>query len=331
MWYKRRYLIFVAMVLTVSLTVPTAVDAIPDSAAEYMARLASDRLYSFYLDSTDKPAVESEESFTVSEVISVDEESNSELPENAVAVQAFNFSRYEADEVPKILFANETAFTVNANALTSPSTKKAAVLILHSHGTESYLPAGAGYYIEGDEFRSTDTTQNVVAVGEAFARTLRSLGIVVYHDTTMYDEKSYESAYAASRAAAKRWLAKKDDIGYIIDIHRDSIEDNDGRALKTRCYIQGQECAQVMLVVGTDEAGATHPNWEQNLALAVRYQKQLNTHPTFARPIYLRSASYNQQLSTGGLLLEVGSAANTLDEAKRAAVAAAEQFAAILK
>ncbi len=327
MWYKRRYFIFISMLLAVTLTVPMMVDAIPDAAAEYMARLASDKLYSFYLE--DKPPAVSRPP-EVSDDSSADssaEESATVLPENAVAVQAFNFSRYEADETPRVLFANETKFSVVASTLPTPTTQKASVLIVHTHGTESYLPAGAGYYIEGEEFRSTDRTANVVAAGEAFAEALREAGIVVYHDKTMYDEGAFDAAYTKSRAAVKRWLETNPDIGYVIDIHRDSIEDDNGHNLKTLCRVNGEECAQVMVVVGTDEAGAVHPNWRDNLALAVRYQKELNAHPTFARPIYLRSASYNQQLSAGALIIEIGSAANTVEEARKAATVAAQCFA----
>lgn len=326
MWYKRRYFIFIPVMLVLALTVPTAVEAIPDSAAEYMARLASNQLYSLYSE-TDKPPESVEPPLSSEEPMISSEETSEELPENAIAVQAFNFSRYEEDETPKILLANETEFVINPTTVSTPQTKKAAVLIVHSHGTESYLPTNVGYYIEGEEFRSTDIEQNVIAAGEAFAETLRSAGFKVYHDKTMYDEGSYETAYAKSRAAVKKWLSEHEDIGYVFDIHRDSIENNDGHALKTICRVNDESMAQVMLVVGTDEAGATHPDWHKNLALAVKYQKQMNHFPTLARPIYLRSASYNQQLCEGSLLLEIGSSANTVEEAKRAAVIAAECFA----
>ncbi len=328
MWYKRRYYLFIGIMLAVALTVPTAAEALPDSVAEYMARLASDNLYSFYLDG-DKPISVPEFSIDVPLESIVDESSTEALPEDAVVVQALNFSRYEVGESPKLLFANETDFSVDATVLGTAKIEKKAVLIVHTHGTESYLPDGAEYYIEGEEFRSTDTSANVVAAGDVFAATLRSEGFTVYHDRRMFDEASFDKAYAASRAAVKEWLASHDDIGYVIDIHRDSIEDNEGRSLKTYCEIDGRGAAQVMLVVGTDEAGANHPAWADNLALAVQYQKSLNRYPTFARPVYLRSASYNQQLSSGSLLLEIGSSANTLEEAKRAAELAALCFSAL--
>ena len=68
-----------------------------------------------------------------------------------------------------------------------------------------------------------------------------------------------------------------------------------------------------MLVVGS---GEDHPNWEKNLTLAAKLQKNLDTlYPTLARPMTLRQSVYNQDLAPGSLLVEVGSHGNTLQEA----------------
>ena len=97
----------------------------------------------------------------------------------------------------------------------------------------------------------------------------------------------------------------------------------DGTIYKPITTINGEKCAQVMLVMGSD-AKYTHPEWQQNLSLAVKIQKEMNTlWPTLARPIGLRENRYNQQLTTGSLLVEVGSHGNTLQEA----LAAARMFA----
>ena len=54
----------------------------------------------------------------------------------------------------------------------------------------------------------------------------------------------------------------------------------------------------------------------QNLSLACRIQESMNTlYPTLARPMTMRSSRYNQQLSNGSLLVEVGTHGNTLQEA----------------
>ena len=101
----------------------------------------------------------------------------------------------------------------------------------------------------------------------------------------------------------------------------------DGENQKPVTEINGETAAQIMLVVGTDQGGAIHPNWKQNLTVAAAYQQILNTdYPTLARPVCLRTASFNQQCLPGMLLLEIGACGNTLTEAKRAARLAALSF-----
>ena len=71
-----------------------------------------------------------------------------------------------------------------------------------------------------------------------------------------------------------------------------------------------------MLVVGSSGGGAEHPRWRDNLAFAVALQRNLvRGYHSLARPIVLRNSRYNQQLSPGYLLVEVGGHGNTLSEA----------------
>ena len=83
-----------------------------------------------------------------------------------------------------------------------------------------------------------------------------------------------------------------------------------------------------MLVVGTNEGGAAHPNWRNNLTVAVRLQQTMNEmYPTLARPINLRTAAFNQMLTSGSMIIEVGSCGNTIEEAQNAAEMVADCLA----
>lgn len=124
------------------------------------------------------------------------------------------------------------------------------MLILHTHGTESYLPDGADSYDEDESFRSENTEENVVAVGRVFADTLRGAGISVIHDETMYDRDDFNAAYTSSRAAVYDWLEKYPSIRYVFDLHRDSVFTADGENQKPVAEIGGETAAQIMLVVG---------------------------------------------------------------------------------
>ena len=129
----------------------------------------------------------------------------------------------------------------------------------------------------------------------------------------------------------KDWLAKYPSIKIILDVHRDALVGNDGSIYKLVSQENGEKVAQVMLVVGTDGGGAFHPYWIDNLALAIRYQQELiSDYVTLARPIVLRNSRYNQNLSTGSLLVEVGGHGNTLTEALAGARLFAQSVSQVL-
>ncbi len=238
---------------------------------------------------------------------------------------------------------NQTRFSIRQNkleeggSLPSPKTlyekygKDApAVLIIHTHGTEAYSENTESYSADSP-FRSDDITKNVVSVGEVMAEVFREAGINVIHDTTMYDKDGYRDSYTRSRAAVSEHLKENPSITYIFDVHRDAIIRDDKTAICPVGIYNGEETAQIMLVVGTDQDGADHKNWRQNLALAFNIQKELfNTSNELARSINLRTSAFNQGLSEGYLLLEVGSCANTLVQAKRCAILSAVSLSKVI-
>ena len=84
--------------------------------------------------------------------------------------------------------------------------------------------------------------------------------------------------------------------------------------------LDGARCAQVMLVVGTDQGGLEHPDWQENLANALKMQALLNRMaPGLCRDIDLRTERFNQHETPGSLLVEFGCTGNTLAEALRSA------------
>ena len=59
-----------------------------------------------------------------------------------------------------------------------------------------------------------------------------------------------------------------------------------------------------------------YPEWQKNLAFAIDLQQQMeDDHPGFTRPILFDYRKYNQNLTTGSLLIEVGGHGNTLAQA----------------
>ncbi len=183
------------------------------------------------------------------------------------------------------------------------------VLILHTHGTEGY--------VEAANFRTQNTEENVVAVGERLQQLLEEGGVQALHDKTMYDLPSYNGSYEAARQAISRTLEQYPSICMVLDLHRDAAV---GKQMNETVPCAGGQAAKLMLVMGTDAGGSTHPQWQENLSLAVKLQTQLEKLcPDICKPISLRKQRFNQDLSAGALLVEVGATGNTRQEALNAA------------
>lgn len=193
------------------------------------------------------------------------------------------------------------------------------ILIMHTHGTEAYTMDGEDVYQESDASRTTDENYNVLRIGDEMQSIFEEMGLEVIHDRTLYDYPQYSGSYDRSHAGVQSWLEQYPSIQVVLDVHRDALIGEDGTVYKAVTDVDGEKTAQVLMIVGTDELGE-HPNWTDNLALAIQIQKNLDEQwPTLARPITLRSSRFNQQLTHGSLLVEVGSHGNTLEEALRGA------------
>lgn len=190
------------------------------------------------------------------------------------------------------------------------------ILILHTHGSEAYSMTDGDTYEESDPYRTTDCTHNVVRVGEEMATVFRAYGFQVIHDTTLCDYPAYNGAYDRSKAVAEQWLERYPSIKVVFDVHRDALVGNEGEVYKLVSDEAGQKVAQVMMVLGTDAGGADHPRWKDNLAFALKLQRNLvKGYASLARPTVLRKSRYNQQLCPGSVLVEVGGHGNSLSEA----------------
>ncbi len=231
-----------------------------------------------------------------------------------------------------VYISNTSANTITADDAMAPFSAQLTddapqVLIIHTHGTEAYTPADVDVDYTS-YMRTLDNNYNVVAAGDAMAETLSQLGISVLHDRTAYDYPSYSASYGLSLDAMEAYLAQYPSIQFIIDVHRDAIEDNNGNQYKLVTTLEdGRTAAQLSLVVGSDGGGLTHPDWMENLRLAVAVGQELTTmDDTLLRPILLRDSRYNQHVTTGSMLVEVGAAGNSPEEA----ILAAQLFAQAL-
>ena len=197
-----------------------------------------------------------------------------------------------------------------------------SVLILHTHTTESYSPQSS--YEATSDYRTLDEDHNMLRIGSEVARILEDAGIGVIHDRQLHDYPSYNDAYTHAAEATVAYIEQYPSIRLILDLHRDAADTPDGQMV-TRASVDGQPSAQLMMVVGTDGGGRSHPNWQENLSLALKLQVLLEKeNPGICRSIALSWQRFNQHYAPGALLVEVGAAGNTLDEALTAARELAE-------
>lgn len=191
------------------------------------------------------------------------------------------------------------------------------VLIVHTHTSEAYIDKDQGFYYESFYPRSTDYSRNVTRVGNAIAEQLKNAGIGVIHDLTYHDDPSYNGSYSRSAQTIKNHLAQNPSIKVVLDIHRDAIGDNESGKIKPTFVFDGKKAAQIMIMSGCDTDGSLgFPDWEHNLRLALRLQQKAETlYPGITRPMYFGEVKYNMDITHGSLLIEVGTDANTLEEA----------------
>ena len=198
-----------------------------------------------------------------------------------------------------------------------------SVLILHTHTTESYTQSGEDY-VESSSWRTLDENYNMLSIGTRVGEILEENGIAVVHDRLLHDHPSYNGSYTRTRQTMEALLQQYPTVRLVLDLHRDAVEAY-GRQLGS--LAEDGETAQMMLVMGTN-----FENWEENLSLALKLHTLLEeATPGIMRPLQLRPSRFNQDLSTGAVLIEMGAAGNTHPQAMKAAEKLADAIIALAK
>lgn len=191
------------------------------------------------------------------------------------------------------------------------------VLIMHTHTTETYELEEKNWCDPAFSARSTDLSVNMAAVGAEMAAQLNAAGVNTLHDTTLHDYPSYNGSYAKSNATVRSYLERYPSIKVVLDVHRDAIETEGGSRMAPVCTVDGRQAAQVMIICGCDNGGSVRlPGWRQNLRFAAAWERSMEgMYPGFTRPVLFSYRFYNQDLTTGSLLIEIGGHGNNLNEA----------------
>lgn len=199
--------------------------------------------------------------------------------------------------------------------------QKKAVFIYATHNRESWLN-------EAEMNPTTEAvdhpTRNIALVGKRLAQELKEKGIGAEANADdFYSKATYALAYAESMKAVKAAIQENRDIRYLFDLHRDKQPRE-----KTTVTINGKSYARVYFVIGL-----RNKNYEKNTQFASEFHTLLEKkYPGISRGVTEKSSSegngeYNQSISPGSLLIEIGGTGNTLQESYNTAAALADVFA----
>lgn len=259
-------------------------------------------------------ALETEEALDEPFLFFMEEEKPKKEAVEDDSVQAANLSAISGiyTEFDGTAVANATDYDITENLnetvkMPTFTPKKPAVLIYHTHTTECY---------RNDEgiTNTEDESKNVVAVGEAMKAVFEEAGYQTIHVKTIFN-RDFSNAYPNARAAINEIMEENPSIQVVLDVHRDSISSN-GVDYYPVTEVDGKEAAQVMLVCGTDSKGLSHPNWRRNFTYALQLSRKMGSmYGELSRPVNLRRDRFNTHYTDHTLLVEVGSSANTLEQA----------------
>ncbi len=259
--------------------------------------------------------------YNVSEEFFASQESNIVIKKDECYVK--NLTHLNSSEVKSIMLS-PVGFKAEKNS------DNPQILIMHTHATESYVPTADMPFNPNYAYRNTDTNLNMVAVGKVMTDTLNKLGYNTIQDSTLHDYPSYNGSYDKSKETVKKYLEKYPSIKIVLDIHRDAVE-RSGTIISPTVTLDGTKYAQIMIISGADNGYMNMPNYKENLKFATTVQNQISkTYPNLARPILFDYRNYNQQLTTGSILVEIGTHGSTLSQAKNSGRAFAECLAKAL-
>lgn len=181
------------------------------------------------------------------------------------------------------------------------------IYIYNSHQLENY---------SNDSLEIYGITPNVLMAGYLLKEKLNQRGIsTIVEDTNLTEflelnNWDYSNAYKASRIFMLDKQNTYSSLKYYIDIHRDSIN----KELST-VSINNKDYARILFVVGLE-----HKDYQKNLDLANELNSLFNKkYSGLSRGVLTKKGEnvngiYNQDLSSGVMLIEVGGVDNNIDE-----------------
>lgn len=249
------------------------------------------------------------------------DKNNNENQENAIATAGIATQIITQNPIKektnaqygKVKIKNETEYALTEEMLKPDITiENRNVIIFHTHSCESYTSSEKFPYTPTGNYRTTDLNYTVTRVGTELENELKKYNYNVIHSTEYHDYPSYNGSYTKSLKTVEN-ITKNNPSDIIIDLHRDAIGSRSDYAPTVK--IGEEEAAQIMFVIGTNNGGLWHPNWNQNLKFAVKVQEKAEEmYPGLFKNIMLTKSRYNQHTGKFANIIEVGATGNTLEQ-----------------
>lgn len=242
---------------------------------------------------------------------------NIEIAQTGVATEVITNNPIKESyntEYGKVKIKNETEYQLTNEMLTPDITiANKNIVLFHTHSCESYTSSEAYTYIPTGTFRTTDLNYSVTRVGTELENQLKQYNYNVVHNTSYHDYPAYNGSYTRSLATVENIL-KTTPSDIVIDVHRDAIGSRSDYAPTVKIG-EKDIAAQIMFVIGTNNVGLWHPNWNQNLKFAIKIQEKAEEmYPGLFKPIMLTKSRYNQHTAKYASIIEVGATGNTLEQ-----------------
>ena len=262
-----------------------------------------------------------------------DNEEDIELAETEVGTEVITNNPIAENyntQYGNVKIKNQTDYELTQEMMTPDITiENKNILIFHTHSCESYTSSELYPYTPTGNFRTTDLNFTVTRVGTELTTQLQQYGYNVIHDTSYHDYPSYNGSYTNSLKTVES-LLQTNPSDIIIDLHRDAVGSRSDYAPTVK--IGDEEAAQIMFVIGTNQGGLWHPNWNQNLKFAIKVQEKAEEmYPGLFKPIMLTASRYNQHTGKYANIIEVGATGNKLEQCLTSMKYLAKVFDEVMK
>lgn len=241
---------------------------------------------------------------------------NNSISNNFNFVDLMNFNLSKPDSIIQNTISSVTGLSEVVPVVNNDSNKDPLIYIYNTHQSEEYLAGNLANY---------NISPSVYMASNILKKELEKYNIYsIVEDDNIKDLLNkngwgYNNSYKASRIWLNNIKEEYPSIKYFIDLHRDSVSQS--------VIIDNKSCAKVMFVLGMN-----YDTYEKNEKIMIDLNNYLNNkYDGISRDIlYAKKNTFNQDISSGVILIEIGGNESSLEEVYNSIIILAEAISNIL-